>query len=294
MKTNAHILFIAMMTLLLMPLMSLQAQTTSRYRVAACDWMMLKRQKLGEFQLTKDIGADGVEMDMGGLGNRVLWDNQLRDSLGAHKFRNMADSLGVPVASVAMSGFFAQSFLSRDNYIDLLQDCFNTARFFRAKVVFLPLGGCGEEWKNDDALYSRMVERLTQAGMMARANGLTIGIRTGMDAKRNLKLLKRIASDGIKIYYNLQDACDNNRDICKELRQLGRDNIIQIHCSNTDGVNLREDPEIDLPMIRKTLDKMKWTGWLVVERSRDTTRVKDVKYNFSRNVQYIKEVFEQR
>ena len=31
-----------------------------QYRVAACDWMMLKRQKLGEFQLAKDIKAEDV------------------------------------------------------------------------------------------------------------------------------------------------------------------------------------------------------------------------------------------
>ena len=36
---------------------------------------------------------------------------------------------------------------------------------------------------------------------------------------------------------------------------------------------------------------MGWGGWLVVERSRDVRRVRDVKYNFSRNVAYIKEVF---
>ena len=36
-----------------------------RYHVAACDWMMLKRQKIGEFKLAREIGADGVEMDMG-------------------------------------------------------------------------------------------------------------------------------------------------------------------------------------------------------------------------------------
>ena len=41
------------------------AQQQQQYRVAACDWMMLKRQKLGEFQLAKDINADGVEVDMG-------------------------------------------------------------------------------------------------------------------------------------------------------------------------------------------------------------------------------------
>ena len=41
-----------------------------RYHVGVCDWMVLKRQKLGEFQLARDLGADGVELDMGGLGQR--------------------------------------------------------------------------------------------------------------------------------------------------------------------------------------------------------------------------------
>jgi len=36
-----------------------------RYKIAVVDLMILKRQKLGAFQLTKDIGADGVEVDMG-------------------------------------------------------------------------------------------------------------------------------------------------------------------------------------------------------------------------------------
>jgi hypothetical protein len=35
-----------------------------RYQVGVCDWMVLKRQKLGEFQLAKDLGCDGIEMDM--------------------------------------------------------------------------------------------------------------------------------------------------------------------------------------------------------------------------------------
>jgi hypothetical protein len=36
-----------------------------RYKVAACDWMLLKRQKLGAFQLSKDCGMDGVESTWG-------------------------------------------------------------------------------------------------------------------------------------------------------------------------------------------------------------------------------------
>ncbi len=40
-------------------------RSTQRYKIAACDWMMLKRQKLGEFKLSRDIGAYGVEMEIG-------------------------------------------------------------------------------------------------------------------------------------------------------------------------------------------------------------------------------------
>ena len=58
-----------------------------QYQVAACDWMMLKRQKLGEFQLAKDINADGVEVDMGPLGKRVLFENKLREPHFQQLFR---------------------------------------------------------------------------------------------------------------------------------------------------------------------------------------------------------------
>ena len=129
---------IGLLTALLLLPVGLTAQP--RYRVAACDWMMLKRQKLGEFQLTRDIGADGVEMDMGPLGQRVLFDNKLRDDHFRRLFRHTADSLGVLVPSMAMSGFFAQSFLKRDNYRDLIEDCIASMRVMGATVAFLPLG----------------------------------------------------------------------------------------------------------------------------------------------------------
>ena len=41
-----------------------------------------------------------------------------------------------------------------------------------------------------------------------------------------------------------------------------------------------------------TLKKMGWTGWLVVERSRDAGRTRDVRYNFGTNVAYLKKIFQ--
>lgn len=268
------------------------AQQQQQYRVAACDWMMLKRQKLGEFQLAKDINADGVEVDMGPLGKRVLFDNKLREPAFQQLFRRTADSLGVAVPSIAMSGFFAQSFLERENYKDLIVDCLNTMDVMGAQVAFLPLGGSGNDWKQPGEARQEMVRRLHEVGEMALARGKVIAIRTQQDARADLILLKEVNSKGIKIYYNLQDAVDQGLCPCKELKTLGAENIAQIHASMTDSVTLDKDPRIDLHKVKKTLDKMKWSGWLVVERSRNAQDVRNVRGNFGTNVAYLKEIFQ--
>ena len=268
------------------------AQQQQQYRVAACDWMMLKRQKLGEFQLAKDINADGVEVDMGPLGKRVLFDNKLREPAFQQLFRRTADSLGIAVPSIAMSGFFAQSFLERENYKDLIVDCLNTMDVMGARVAFLPLGGSGNDWKQSGEARQEMVRRLHEVGDMAFARDKVIAIRTQQDARADLVLLKEVNSKGIKIYYNLQDAVDQGLCPCKELKTLGAENIAQIHASLTDSVTLDKDPRIDLHKVKKTLDKMKWSGWLVVERSRNAQDIRNVRGNFGTNVAYLKEIFQ--
>ena len=290
MKRRRSLVMGLMVMLVLWPI-GLKAQ--QRYRVAACDWMMLKRQKIGEFKLAREIGADGVEMDMGPLGQRVLFDNKLRDANFQQLFRYTADSVGVKVPSMAMSGFFAQNFLKRDNYRDLIDDCLQSMEVMGARVAFLPLGGSGHEWKEKGVARTELVRRLHEVGEMARLAGKVIAIRTQLDAKGDKKLLKEIKSDGIKIYYNLQDAVDNGRDPAKELKKLGRKRVVQIHASLTDSVTLDEDPRIDMYRVKKTLDKMKWSGWLVVERSRNAKDIKNVKGNYGRNVAYLKKIFQE-
>src|SRR5512139_2945183 len=111
-----------------------------RYKVAVIDLMILKRQKLGAFQLTKDIGADGVEVDMGGLGNRPTFDNQLLIDSVRQQFLNKAKELNLEIPSLGMTGYYAQSFCQREQFIQSIQDCIATMKLMNVKVAFLPLG----------------------------------------------------------------------------------------------------------------------------------------------------------
>lgn len=280
-----------LIVLLCLPIELIAQDVFQRYHIGVCDWMMLKRQKLGAFALAREVGAEGVEMDMGPLGQRELFDNQLRDSIQCAKFLEASRENEIMVPSLAMSGFFAQNLLKRDNYTALAADCFDTMKHFHSKVAFLPLGGSGTEWLVPGVAHDQMVKRLREIGDLAYQNGLVVGIRTGQDARYDKRLLKEIGSKGIRVYFNLQDAVDNHRDPCEELRILGRKRVCQIHASLTDSVTLDVDPRIDMYRLRQTLDKMRWKGWLVIERSRDTNRVRDVKYNFSTNVGYLRRVF---
>lgn len=267
-------------------------QVLHRYKIAVCDWMILKRQKIGSFKLVHELNGDGVELDMGSLGKRESFDNKLRDPHFQQLFRETAREFQLEVPSIAMSGFYGQSFLERANYEELVRECLNAMKVMDAKVAFLPLGGIKAGWEGEPALRAEVVKRLKKVGDMAAAEGLVIGIETQLDAKGDVKLLKEIDSFGIKIYFKFQNALENGRDLCKELKILGKKRICQIHCTDTDGVTLRFNERLDMNKVKKTLDKMGWSGWLVVERSRDKDDVHNVRKNYGTNIEYLKEVFQ--
>lgn len=264
-----------------------------RYKVAVCDWMILKRQKLGAFQLAKDIGADGVEVDMGSLGTNVTFVSTLTNAEQCHVFLAQARTLGLEIPSLAMSGFYAQSFAERPTVPRMVQDTIDTMKRMNVKIAFLPLGVMSDLVKHPE-LRPAVVERLQAAGQAAERAGVVIGIETALDAAGEVRLLDEIGSPAIKSYFNFANALQNRRDLLTELRILGKDRICQIHCTNEDGVWLENDPKVDLRKVKQTLDEMGWHGWLVLERSRDAKDARNVKKNFGANAAYVKSVFQPR
>jgi alpha-L-rhamnosidase len=262
-----------------------------RYKIALIDLMLLKRQKISALQLTKDIGADGLEIDMGGLGNRETFESALADSSTRNQFINKTHDLNIEISSLAMTGFYAQSLAERPTVERMIGDCITTMKQMGVKVAFLPLGVKGDLKKNPE-LRPKIVERLKMAGKMAQEAGVAIGIETALSASEEVKLLKEIGSPAIKIYFNFSNPLKDGRDLYKELKILGKDRICQIHCTNKDSVWLIDDPQIDMKKVKKTLDKMGWSGWLVVERSRDANDGKNVKRNYGANTVFLKSIFQ--
>ena len=262
-----------------------------RYKVGVIDLMLLKRQKISALALSKEIGANGIELDMGGLGDRETFENRLADPEMRQQYLEQIKSLHIEICALAMTGFYAQSFATRPTYQKMVGDCIETMKAMKVKVAFLPLGVKGDLIKFPE-LRPAIVERMKVIGKMAKKAGVIIGIETALDASNELKLLQDIGSKNIKSYFNFSNAIKNGRDVCEELKILGKKNIIQIHCTNDDGLWLQNDPKIDMIKVKNTLDQMGWKGWLVIERSRDATDPRNVKRNYSANTAYVKSIFQ--
>ena len=89
MKSKKHLLIAFLVVLSTTFNSCATAQSSNKkqkYKVAVCDWMILKRQKLGAFGLAAELKADGIELDMGGLGNRPTFDSKLGDPVERQKF----------------------------------------------------------------------------------------------------------------------------------------------------------------------------------------------------------------
>lgn len=261
------------------------------FPVGVCDWMILKRQRLGAFKLAAEIGADGVEVDMGGLGDRPTFDNKLADPAVRDQFLAEANVCGLRICSIAMSGFYAQSFAEREGIERVVQDAIDTTVAMGATTIFLPLG-VRSDLVQHPALRPAVVERLRFAGRRAADAGVVIGVETAYDAAGEKALLEEIGSPAVRSYFNLANALQNGRDLDAEIRTLGAARICQVHASNQDGFWLENDPQVDLPALRQTFEAIGWRGWLVIERSRDAKDARNVRGNFGANARELKRVFQ--
>ncbi len=81
---------------------------------------------------------------MGSLGNRETFESKLNDQATREQFLQESMKRGVEICSLAMSGFYAQSFAERPTVPRMVGDCLRTMTQMDVRVAFLPLGVEGD------------------------------------------------------------------------------------------------------------------------------------------------------
>ncbi len=92
---------------------------------------------------------------------------------------------------------------------------------------------------------------LKEAAAKAEKQGITIGLENYLSAEDNLKILDRVGSPAVKVYYDVGNSTDKGHDIYKEIPLLGK-RICEFHFK--DGNFMLGQGRIDFKKVREALD----------------------------------------
>jgi sugar phosphate isomerase/epimerase len=153
-------------------------------------------------------------------------------------------------------------------------------------VLLLAFFGKGDI-KGKPELMNNVIERLKKAAAAAEKAGVILGLETWLSIDDHVKILDGVKSPAVQVYYDTANMTKQGYDIIKEIDELGRKRICEIHLKENGA--LLGKGKCDFPKVRDVLNKIAYDDWLTIESA--VPRGTPVAEAYKHNVQYVRRVF---
>lgn len=260
----------------LYPLRALAVAGNKRFNIGACDWSLGKRADIGAFDIAKQIGLDGIMVDLGSAENNL----PLRNASVQQAYLEASKKTGIKISSIAIGELNNVPYKSDERTIEWVLDSIDVARNFGVTVVLLAFFNKND--LRDDAQGKQVViERLKGAAPKAEKNGVILGIESYLNAAEHLEIIDKVGSPNVKAYVDFRNTADAGYDVINEVKQLGSNMICELHMKEN-GFLLGEGT-LNWQQVRDTLYEMNYTGdgWMQIEGAmpKDVSVVDAYKHN---------------
>jgi L-ribulose-5-phosphate 3-epimerase len=263
------------------PLAPLFAAPRSRwFKIGACDWSLRKACDPAAFDVAKQIGLDGVQISMGNVANNM----HLHRPDVQTAYLAAAKRTGLEIASLAISEMNNVPLKSDPRAAEWLADSIDVCKALRLKVSMPAFFGAGDLDMGKTAEIDRVVKVLKDTAPKAEKQGVLIGLENYLSAEDNRRIIDRVGSPAVRVYYDVGNSTDKGRDILKEIRTLGG-LICEFHAKDGDAMLGRG--RIDFRQVRKALDDIRYSGWIQIEAATPQGVVPD----YTADCRYLKGLF---
>jgi sugar phosphate isomerase/epimerase len=249
-----------------------------RFKIGACEWS-LRKSDPSCFEVAKQIGLDGVQVDMGRASNG-LW---LRRADVQQKYLAAAKASGLEMASLAMAELNNIALKSEPRAAIWLHDAIDVAKALGVQVILVAQFYAGE-LRNDKPGVDRTVELLKELAPRAEKAGVILGLENYLSAEQNLDILSRVPSPAVKVYYDVGNSTDMGYDIYKEIRLL-KGQICEFHAK--DGKQMLGQGRIDFAKVRDAMDAIDYRGWIQIEAAAPHDLIAD----YSAHAKFLRQHF---
>ena len=237
-----------------------------RFKIGACEWS-LRKSDPSSLAVAKQIGIDGVQLNMGSLGNR-MW---LRQPEVQQRYLEAARANGVQIGGLGLAEMNSIPLKSDLRAAVWLTDSIDVAVALGVKVVLVAQFFKGE-LKDDAPGTDRTVEVLQDVAPKAERAGIILGLENYLSAEENLAILDRVKSPAVQVYYDVGNSTDKGYDIYKELRML-KGRLCELHAK--DAGHMLGKGRVDFQKVREAVDEIGFSGWIQIEAAAPTDLVKD-------------------
>jgi L-ribulose-5-phosphate 3-epimerase len=251
------------------------------FKIGAPEWSLRKADS-SCFQVARDIGLDGVQVNLGSLGDRM----HLRQPVVQQAYLTAARQNGLEIASLALAELNNIPLKSDPRAAIWLLDSFAVARALGVKVILVAQFYHGE-LKGDKEGIDRTVELLKELAPRAEKAGAILGLENYLSAAENLDILQRVGSPAVQVYYDVGNSTDKGYDIYQEIRML-KDRICEFHAK--DGNLMLGQGRVDFHKVRQTMDDINYRGWIQIEAAAPHSLVDD----YRADLKFLKGIFPSR
>ena len=228
------------------------------FKFGTLDGCLHKQSDPAAFDVAKQIGLDGVQIDMGAARNNM----HLRRPEVQQQFREAAKRTGLEIASLTISKMCDVPLKSDPAAAPWLGQSVDVCKALGLKVVLVPQFGAGELDIHKPAEIDHLIKVLKEAAPKAEKEGVTFGLENYLSARDNMRIIDRIGSPAVKVYYDVGNSTDKHFNIYEEIPLLG-DLICEFHFK--DGDFMLGKGRIDFQRVRRALDKIQYSGWIQIE-----------------------------
>lgn len=211
----------------------------------------------GNFEIAARCHLDGVELGIGKPAEKL----PIADPAARQKTKEQLKALGLAVSSLSLNLMNNYPMVSEARAPAWLEQTIEAAKDFGAQGILVPFFNKGELKPEH---FDELVARMKAAAPLAAAAGVVLGLENWLSAEQNLKILDRIGSDAVRVYYDVRNTTDKGYNVPAELRRL-KGRLCMIHFK--DGANYLGEGIVAMPPIAEALKDIDYRGWIVLETS---------------------------
>lgn len=262
----------------------LASERKKQWRIGACDWSIGKSSNVEAFDVAKQIGLDGLMVNMGSEKNNL----HLRETTMQQSYLEASRRTGVKISSLAIGELNNVPYKSDPRTVEWVWDSIDVAKALDVPVILLAFFA-KNDFRNDEQGKKEVVRRLKVAAPKAEKMGVILGIESYLDAAEHLQIIEAVGSKNVQCYYDFRNTADAGYDAVKEFKLLGRQNICELHIKEN-GFLLGQGT-LDWKKVRDAVYETGFygDGWMQIEGA--IPKDGSIVTSYQQNLKFLKHLF---